>query len=54
VDIETSNTLAFLLICFCCSGLFCLGSADNWHIETRVKLAFILVIVLALAIMGMR
>lgn len=51
--ISKSNFLACSLLPICILGLYLLLRVEAWHIETRVKLGFLLVIVLALALLAM-
>lgn len=51
--ISFANFLACSLLPLCGLGLFLLLLADNWHVQTRVKLGFIFVIALALAILAL-
>lgn len=51
--ISKPDFLACSLIPLTLMGLYLLLKAESWHIEWRVKLAFFLVIVLALAILAM-
>ena len=51
--ISYPNLLACLLLPVCGLGLFLLLLADNWHVQTRIKLAFLLVLLACAAVMAM-